>query len=96
MTRINEDTATDLKVIERLQQLGWKRGDTLLYQQEYALSQEHQKMFDGKKSIKPDMTLTDIHRDILAVIENKSKVFILRIESIKFTKTSNGRRDARH
>lgn len=63
----------------------------MLYQQEYALSQEHQKMFDSKKSIKPD-----IHRNILAVIENKSKVFILRIESLKFTRTSNGRRDARH
>jgi hypothetical protein len=36
MPRINEATDTDLKVIERLQQLGWKRGDTLLYQQEYA------------------------------------------------------------
>lgn len=47
MPRINEatDTApclihagTSLKVIERLQHLGWKRGDTLLYQQEFALS----------------------------------------------------------
>lgn len=37
MPKINEATDTDLKVIERLQQLGWKRGDTLLYQQEYAL-----------------------------------------------------------
>ena len=26
MPRINEATDTDLKVIERLQQLGWKRG----------------------------------------------------------------------
>lgn len=61
MPRINEATDTDLKVIERLQQLGWKRGDTFLYQREYALSPGHQKMFDGKKSIKPDITLTDIH-----------------------------------
>ena len=39
MQRTNEATDTDLKVIERLtQQLGWKRGDILLYQQEYALS----------------------------------------------------------
>jgi len=49
MPRINKATDTDLKVIypvrksfsngvERLQQLGWKQGDTLLYQQEYALS----------------------------------------------------------
>jgi hypothetical protein len=44
MPKINEATSTDLKVIESLQQLGWKRGDTLLYQQEYALSQE----YDGK------------------------------------------------
>lgn len=71
MPRINEATDTDLKVIERLQQLGWKRGDTFLYQREYALSPGHQKMFDGKKSIKPDITLTDIHGNILAVIENK-------------------------
>lgn len=67
----NEATDTDLKVIERLQQLGWKRGDTLLYQQDYALNPEQQKMFDGKKSIKPDITLTDIHGNILAVLENK-------------------------
>ena len=38
MPRINEATSADLKVIERLQQLGWTRGDTLFYQQEYALS----------------------------------------------------------
>ena len=52
MPRINEATDADLKVIERLQQLGWKRGDTLLYQQEYALSPDQQKVFDGRKSIK--------------------------------------------
>ncbi len=39
MPRSNEATDTDLKIIERLtQHLGWKRGDTLLYQQEFALS----------------------------------------------------------
>lgn len=38
MPKTNEATDTDLKVIERLQQIGWlkacieKRGDTLLYQ----------------------------------------------------------------
>jgi len=69
--RINEATDTDLKVIERLQQLRWKRGDPLLYQQEYALSPDHQKMFNGRKSIKPDITLTDINGNILAVFENK-------------------------
>jgi hypothetical protein len=42
--KTDEATSTDLKVIERLMQLGWGRGDTLLYQQEYALSQE----YDGK------------------------------------------------
>ena len=61
MPRTNEATDTDLKVIdpvrkffsngvERLMQIGWKRGDTLLYQQEYALRPEHQKMFDDKKT----------------------------------------------
>ncbi|HHT9137532.1 MAG TPA: hypothetical protein ACFYEK_09865 [Candidatus Wunengus sp. YC60] len=38
MSKINEATDTDLTVIEQLQQFGWKRGDTLLYQQEYAIS----------------------------------------------------------
>src|SRR3990172_6621345 len=72
MQRTNEATDTDLKVIERLtQELGWKRGDTLLYQQEYVLSPEHQKMFDGRKSIKPDITLTDLSGNIVAVFENK-------------------------
>ena len=41
---------TSLKVIERLQQLGWKRGVTLLYQQEYALNPEYQKIFEGRKA----------------------------------------------
>ncbi len=31
MPMTNEATDTDLKVIERLHQLCWKRGDTLLY-----------------------------------------------------------------
>lgn len=71
MHRINEATDTDLKVIEELTKLGWKRGDTLLYQQEYALNPEHQITFDGRNSIKPDITLTDMNGNILAVIENK-------------------------
>jgi len=33
MPKTNEATDTDLKVIERLQQLDWKRHDTLLYQE---------------------------------------------------------------
>ncbi|NUO09748.1 MAG: DEAD/DEAH box helicase family protein [Candidatus Brocadia sp.] len=71
MPKINEATDTDLKVIERLQQLGWKPGDTLLYQQEYSLTPEQQKVFEGKKSIKPDITLTDLSGNILAVFEDK-------------------------
>jgi len=71
MAKINEATDTDLKIIEELYKLGWKRGDTLLYQQEYNLTAEQQKMFKGKKSIKPDITLTDLNGDIVAIFENK-------------------------
>ena len=49
MPRTNEATDTDLKVIEELPGLGWRREDALFYQQEYALSPEHQRMFDGRK-----------------------------------------------
>jgi len=46
-------------------------------------------MFDDKKSIKPDITLTDIHRDILAVIENKSKVlyYVLKASNLQELQT---------
>jgi type I restriction enzyme, R subunit len=71
MAKINEATDTDLKIIEELYKLGWKRGDTLLYQQEYNLTSEQQKMFKGRKSIKPDITLTDLNGDIVAIFENK-------------------------
>lgn len=71
MAKINEATDTDLKVLEKLRQVGWKPGDTLLYQQEFALTSQQQKVFEGKKSIKPDITLTDINGNILAVFENK-------------------------
>ena len=71
MTKINEATDTDLKIIEELYKLGWKRGDTLLYQQEYNLTPEQQKTFKGRKSIKPDITLTDLNGDVIAVFENK-------------------------
>lgn len=71
MPKINEANDVDLRVIEELSKLGWKRGDTLLYQQEHALTPEQQKIFEGKKSIKPDITLTDINHNILAVFENK-------------------------
>lgn len=71
MAKINEATDTDLKVIEELTEIGWKRGDTLLYQQEYTLTPEQQKIFEGSKSIKPDIILTDLTGNILAVFENK-------------------------
>ena len=71
MAKINEATDTDLKVIKDLEKLHWKPGDTLLYQQEYSLTPEQQKVFEGKKSIKPDITLTDLNGSILAVFENK-------------------------
>src|SRR3989339_1774713 len=69
--KINEATSTDLKIIKELERLGWKSGDTLLYQQEYQLSPEQQKEFEGKKSVKPDIVLTDLSGDIIAVFENK-------------------------
>lgn len=71
MPKINEATNTDLKVIDDLKNLGWKVGDTLLYQQEYALTPEQQKQFEGKKSIKPDITLVDLNHNIVAIFENK-------------------------
>ena len=49
MPRINEATDTDLKVIEELARFGWKRGDILLYKQQYAFSPAHQKIFDDRK-----------------------------------------------
>lgn len=49
MGKINEATDTDLRVIEDLKMSGWKPGDTLLYQQEYSLTPEQQKIFEGQK-----------------------------------------------
>lgn len=71
MAKINEATDTDLRIIDELKKLGWKPGDTLLYQQEYALTPEQQKIFEGRKSVKPDITLTDLNGNIIAVFENK-------------------------
>ena len=71
MPRVNEATDTDLKIIDELKKVGWKVGDTLLYQQEYSLTPEQQKIFEGKKSIKPDITLVDLNHDIVAIFENK-------------------------
>jgi type I site-specific restriction endonuclease len=88
MPRINEATDTDLKVIETLQSIGWKRGDTLLYQPEYRLLLEQQQQFEGRKSIKPDIVLQDWNGNILAVFENKfedEKKALSRLRSIYFT-----------
>jgi type I site-specific restriction endonuclease len=71
MPKINEATDTDLKIIDELKKLGWKPGDTLLYQQEYILTPEQQKQFEGRKSIKPDITLVDLNHNIIAIFENK-------------------------
>lgn len=68
---VNEATDTDLKIIEKLQELGWRRGDTLFYQESYTLTAEQQKNFIGHKSIKPDIILKDLNETILAVFENK-------------------------
>ncbi len=67
---INEATSTDLQIILRLvNDYGWKVGDTLLYQQQYELS-EHLKKEYGKPYIKPDIVLQDMNGEIIAVIEN--------------------------
>ncbi len=71
MPKINEATDTDLKIIDELKKIGWKVGDTLLYQQEYTLTPEQQRLFEGKKSIKPDITLLDLNHNIVAIFENK-------------------------
>lgn len=67
----NEATATDLRVIEDLKKLGWKVGDTLLYQPQYPLSPEQKKEFPGHKYVKPDIVLQDLQGTPLAVFENK-------------------------
>ena len=63
--------ATDLRVIEDLKKLGWKVGDTLLYQPQYSLTPEQQKEFPGHKYVKPDIVLQDLQGTPLAVFENK-------------------------
>lgn len=74
----NEAQTVDLKVISALESIGWKVGDSLLYQPEYQLTEEQQQQYayDGKprKRIKPDIVLMDpISHDVLAVFENKLK-----------------------
>ena len=68
---LNEATSTDLKIIKELEKLGWKAGDTLLYQPEYKLTEEQQREFPGHKSIKPDIVLQDLQGNVLAVFEDK-------------------------
>lgn len=71
MSLINEATSVDLEVIDRLRHdYGWKVGDTLLYQQAYQLTPEQQREYNVKQ-IKPDIVLTDLNGDVLAVFENK-------------------------
>lgn len=67
----NEATSTDLKVIRELEILGWRAGNTMLYQPQYALDTEQQSRYPGAKSIKPDLVLQDLHNNPLAVFENK-------------------------
>lgn len=71
MPKVNEATDTDLKIIEELKAIGWKPGDTLLYRQKYALTPEQQSLFEGKKYIEPDITLTNLNGNILALVEDK-------------------------
>jgi type I restriction enzyme, R subunit len=65
------EAEVDLKVYKALEALGWRLGDTLLYQPKYDLTPEEQAEFPGSKSIKPDFVLQDLQRNIVAVIEDK-------------------------
>lgn len=67
----NEATDTDLRVIKQLEDIGWKVGDTLLYQPQYALTPQQQEEFPGHKFIKPDIVLQDFQGTPLAIFENK-------------------------
>lgn len=66
----NEAQSVDIPVIKALEAVGWKLGDTLLYQPEYKLTQAQQQEY-GCQSIKPDLVLQDLNGEVLAVIENK-------------------------
>ena len=67
----NEASAVDLRVYDQLKDLNWKLDDTLLYQPNYALTEDEQKQFPGSKFIKPDFVLQDLQMSPIAVIENK-------------------------
>jgi len=45
--KINKATSTDLPIIQRLvSEFGWKGGDTLLYQQQYQLTEDLKKEYN--------------------------------------------------
>ena len=66
----NEAQSVDIPVIKALEAIGWKLGDTLLYQPEYKLSEAQQQEYNCQ-SIKPDLVLQDLNGEVIAVIENK-------------------------
>jgi len=83
--KINEATSTDLPVILKLiNEYGWKIEDTLLYQQQYELTESLKQEYNIPY-IKPDIVLQDINGDILAVIENnldKENKDLLKLRTI--------------
>lgn len=66
----NEAQTVDIPVIKILESVGWKLGDTLLYQPEYKLTEAQQNEY-GCQSIQPDLVLQDLNGEVLTVIENK-------------------------
>lgn len=67
----NEAQSVDLMVIDRLKEVGWKVGDSLLYQPSYELTEE-QKIEFNRDAIIPDIVLKDpLSHEVLAVFENK-------------------------
>jgi type I site-specific restriction endonuclease len=66
----NEAQSVDIPVIKSLEAIGWKLGDTLLYQPEYKLSEARQQEYNCQ-SIRPDLVLQDLNGEVIAVIENK-------------------------
>lgn len=83
--KINEATSTDLPVILKLiNEYGWKIEDTLLYQQQYDLTENLRQEYNIPY-IKPDIVLQDFNGDILAVIENnldKENKDLLKLRTI--------------
>ncbi len=83
--KINEATSTDLPVILKLiNDYGWKIEDTLLYQQQYEVTENLRLEYDFPY-IKPDIVLQDFNGEILAVIENnldKENKDLLKLRTI--------------